>query len=184
LAAVAVRLHQSYDETGIAPPGGSKDKCLFTSLAVRDFLVQIGYRDATVRGCALMVYADDKLGQQIWSIGIGVRGQPEIEGKLNGHAVVTVPSLKLLIDTTVYQAQRKYWPDLPGMMALPYYEPHESGLFSAVNHEGDDRIIHMGWQDRPELPWRKSEDFRFRNSRRIACTKAMLEAFNGGLIDA
>jgi len=187
LAAIALRLHDSYDETGIAPPGGSKDKCLFASLAVRDYLVQIGYRDATVRGCALYIYANDKEGNQIWSLGLGVPGERDIEGKFNGHAVCTVPSLNLLIDPTVYQARRKYWPVVPGMIALPYYEPQHGGIralyglpiFSHVTRECDDRDVGMVWLDRPDLPWKKSEDFRVRNDRRIACTKAMYQTFNG-----
>ena len=185
LAAIALRLHDSYDEVSGFPAGASKDKCLFTSLAIRDFLVQIGYRDATVRGCALYVYADDRQGNQIWSVGIGVPDQAPIEGKFNGHAVVVIPSLNLLIDSTVYQAQRKHFGDLNGMIAVPYYEPQHGGIqklyglkiFSHVTAQLDDRDVNVVWLDRPELNWKKSEDFRIRNNRRIACTKAMLNAF-------
>lgn len=48
LAVIAARAHPAYDECSGVAGGASKDKCLFMSLAVRDFLVEIGYRDATV----------------------------------------------------------------------------------------------------------------------------------------
>lgn len=189
LAAIASELHPAYDRVSGVAPGASKDKCLFASLAIRDYLVQIGYRDATLRPCALYVYADDQQGNQIWSVGIGVPGQVEEEGKFNGHAVVVVPSLKLLIDPTVYQAQRpQHFGDIiPGMIALPYYAPQHAGIralyglpiFAHVTHEGENRNVAMTWLDRPDIPWKRSEDFRIRNDRRIACTKAMLQAFDG-----
>jgi hypothetical protein len=186
LAVVAAELHPAYDKVSGLPPGKSKELCLFTSLAVRDFLVQIGFRDATVRGCALYVYADDLKGKQIWSVGIGVPDQEPIEGKFNGHAVCTIPSLNLLIDTTIYQAQRpQYFGDLPGMMAAQYYAPQHAGLmklyrlpiFANAVARDEVRELNVIWLDRPDLPWKKSEDFRVRNNRRIAVTKAMLAAF-------
>src|ERR1700756_2078961 len=95
LAVIATRAHPAYDECSGGAAGASKDKCLFMSLAVRDFLVEIGYGDATVRRCFLYIAAEDRQGKEIWSIGIGAPGQlPEPE-KFNGHAVCTVPSLSL-----------------------------------------------------------------------------------------
>lgn len=188
LAAISLRLHESYDEVSGTAKGASKDKCLFTSLAIRDFLVAIGYRDATVRGCALYIYANDKEDQQIWSVGIGVPGEADIEGKFNGHAVCVIPSLNLLIDTTLYQAHRpQYFGDMPGMIAAQYYEPQHAGLmklyrlpiFANAVARDDVRELNVVWLDRPDLPWKKSEDFRIRNNRRIAVTKAMLNAYNG-----
>lgn len=185
LAVIAAHLHRSYDDVSGFAPGASKDKCLFASLAVRDFLVGIGFADATVRGCALFVYADDKQGKQLWSVGCGVPGERDIVGKFNGHAVVTVPSIKFMIDTTLYQAQRPQFVDLPGMAALPYYEPQHGGIralyglpiFAHVIAEHADRDVGVAWLDRPDLPWKKSEDFRFKNARRISVTKALCDAF-------
>lgn len=186
LAVVAAHAHPAYDACSGFPAGKSKDLCLFMSLAIRDFLVAIGYRDATVRGCALYVYADDRQGNQIWSVGIGVPDQTPIEGKFNGHATVFVPSINLMIDPTVYQAGRpQYFGDLPGMIAVPTYEPQHGGMrklynlpiFSHVTSIAEDRDVSVVWLDRPDLPWKKSEDFRVRNSRRIAVTKALVEAF-------
>jgi hypothetical protein len=185
LAVIAGHAHQSYDACSGFPPGASRDKCLFMSLAVRDFLVKIGYRDATVRGCALYVRADDKAGQEIWSLGLGVPGQADIEGKFNGHAVCVVPSLGLMIDMTTYQAIRPHWRDMiPGMTAAPYDTPRPERIiglqpFAGGMVELDDRTVIVAWLDRPELDWRKSEDFRMRNARRVAVTRAMMEAFGG-----
>jgi hypothetical protein len=187
LAAIASELHPAYDRVSGVAAGASKDKCLFASLAIRDYLVQIGYRDATARSCALYVYADDQQGNQIWSVGIGVPDQIEEEGKFNGHAVVVVPSLNLMIDPTVYQAQRSHFGDLPGMIALPYYAPQHGGIralyglpiFAHATAKQDDRVVSTVWLDRPDIPWKRSEDYRIRNDRRIACTKAMLQAFDG-----
>jgi hypothetical protein len=186
LAVIACHAHQAYDACSGFPPGASHDKCLFMSLAVRDFLVTIGYRDATVRGCALYVFADDKEGNQLWSVGVGLPDQLPIEGKFNGHAVVWVPSINLLIDTTVYQAHRpKYFGAMPGMIAVAPSEPQHGGIRSlyrlpvicSVASSEPDREVCVTWLDRPELPWRKSEDFRVRNARRIAVTRALVAAF-------
>src|ERR1700741_1545134 len=70
LAVIADRAHPAYDECSGVAAGASKDKCLFMSLAVRDFLVEIGYRDATVRSCFLYIAADDLQGKEIWWVGI------------------------------------------------------------------------------------------------------------------
>src|ERR1700741_948051 len=70
LAVIADRAHPAYDECSRVAAGASKDKCLFMSLAVRDFLVEIGYRDATVRRCFLYIRAEDGQGREIWWVGI------------------------------------------------------------------------------------------------------------------
>lgn len=187
LAVIADRLHPVYDELlrpeGFAP-GVGHDKCLFMSLAVRDFLVQIGFKDATVRGCALYIRADDHGGKELWSLGLGVPGLPDRDDKFNGHAVVTVPSLKLLIDTTMYQALRPHWLDsITGMAALRYHEPWHNQMIqqrptiAAFEVAHPDRTVMVAWLDRPELPWRKAEDYRIRHARRIAVTKALRAAF-------
>jgi hypothetical protein len=182
LAVIAAYTHPTYEDFGV---GTSKDKCLFTSLAIRDFFVAIGYTDATVRGCALYVYANDLQGKEIWSVGIGVPGQIDEPDKFNGHAVVTVPSLNLLLDPTMYQAQRSHWRDcITGMMAVAFYEPTDSSptwlnmpVISGASHEYDDRIVSVLWADRPELPWRKSDDFRVRNFRRKVVTNTLCKVF-------
>lgn len=183
MAAIAMHAHQAYDAGSGFRPGTSRDKCLFMSLAIRDFLVTIGYRDATVRGCALYIRADDKDDKEIWSIGIGVPGQPDEPDKFNGHAVVTVPSLGLMIDPTTYQAMRGHWREaVTGLMAFPFEAPKPATFYGLHPFAGgavelDDRKVLICWLDRPDLPWKKSDDFRVRNARRIAVTKALVEAF-------
>lgn len=129
LAVIGARAHPAYDECSGVAAGGSKDKCLFMSLAVCDFLVEIGYRDATVRGCFLYIAAEDQHGKLIWSVGIGAPGQEFSPEKFNGHAICTVPSLSLLIDTTIYQAIRPHWAGaVNGMAAIKYHRPWTNQL--------------------------------------------------------
>ena len=183
LATISARAHQAYWEcSGMV--GGAHDKCLFMSLAVRDFLVRIGFADATVRSCFLYINAEDNQGNEIWSVGIGAPGQVAVPEKFNGHAVCCVPSLQLLIDTTVYQAIRPHWLGaISGMVAIKYHEPWAKqrmrGCPSIAGAEIElpDRRVMMLWLDRPEVHWKRSLDFRQRNERRRYVTKAMIDAF-------
>jgi hypothetical protein len=183
LATVALALHPAYDAVSGLAAGAGHDKCLFMSLAVRDFLVQIGFEDATVKSCFLYVAADDLAGKQIWSVGLGAPGQEPVLGKFNGHAAVIVPSLDLLIDTTVYQAIRPQWCEtVSGMVAIRYHAPSTlviAGCPSIAGAELElrDRIVMMHWLDRPDLLWKREPDFRQKNDRRRAVTKALVEAF-------
>jgi hypothetical protein len=184
LAAIAARAHPAYDECSGFAPGTSHDKCLFMSLAVRDFLVRIGFGDATVRGCFLWINADDLQGKLIWSVGIGAPDQAPEPGKLNGHVVCTVPSRKLLIDTTAYQAIRPHWSEtVTGMAAIEYHAPCQDQVaygrpsIAGAEIELPDRRVMMMWLDRPELQWKRSEDFRVRSQRRRDVTEAMVQAF-------
>lgn len=184
LATIAAKLNEAYDQCSGIAPGGLHDKCLFASLAVRDFLVQIGYDDATVRPCMLYIDANDLEGKQIWSVGMGAPGQQDVPEKYNGHAVCTVPSLSLLIDPTVYQAIRPQWCDrVSGMAAIRYHKPWDSqrihGCPSIAGAEIalPDRMVGMLWLDRPDINWKQSPDFRNKNDRRRYVTKALCEAF-------
>lgn len=160
--------------------GQSKETCLFTSLTIRDFLVEIGFKDATVRGCGFYITAVN-----LWSLGLGTPGQPDTPDKFNGHAVVIVPSLKLMIDSTLYQAQRPQWNGaLSGMMAIPYHRPDQKlqlfnrpviAGYELSNDEGV--VVSMVWIDRPELQWKKSQDFRVRNARRRHVTLELVKAY-------
>jgi hypothetical protein len=184
LAVIEARSHAAYDECSGFPRGTSHDKCLFMSLAVRDFLVRIGFADATVRSCFLYIKAEDRQGKEIWSVGIGAPGQLPLAEKFNSHAVCTVPSLRLLIDTTIYQAIRPHWLDaISGMVAIKYHQPwanqHVYGCPSIAGAEIalPDRRVMMLWLDRPEVQWKRSLDFRQRNERRRYVAKAMIDAF-------
>ncbi|SIO49974.1 hypothetical protein SAMN05443247_06595 [Bradyrhizobium erythrophlei] len=184
LAVIAARAHPAYDECSGVAAGGSKDKCLFMSLAVRDFLVEIGFADATVRSCFLYIAADDLEGNQLWSVGIGAPGQRPTPEKFNGHAVCTVPSLSLLIDTTIYQAVRPQWcGSVGGMAAIRYHRPWPSQLIHGCRSIAGaetvlpDRRVMVMWLDRPEVNWKREIDFRQKNERRRYVTKTLREAF-------
>lgn len=184
LAVIAERLHPAYQERSGFPPGTGHDKCLFMSLAVRDFLVGIGFADATVRSCFLYIAADDLEGNQLWSVGIGAPGQVPDPERFNGHAVCAVPSLQLLIDTTVYQAIRPQWAGaVSGMAAIRYHEPWKNQhvercpSIAGAEIELPDRRVMMLWLDRPEVKWKREIDFRIRNERRRYVANALREAF-------
>lgn len=189
LAAIALKLHAAYDEVSELPPGAGYDKCLFMSLAVRDFLAAIGYADATVRACGLFVAAETiDEGEQIWSVGIGVPGQNDVPGKFNSHAVCTVPSLDLLIDTTLYQAIRPHWMGAITGMLVTNYTDHPFAkealatmygrpVICGAEKELEDRRVTMLWIDRPEVNWKREPDFRNKNERRRHVTRALVHAF-------
>lgn len=184
LAVIASRASAAYDERSGLARGAMGDKCLFASLAVRDFLVDIGFKDATIRPCFLYIDATGLDGKQIWSVGIGVPNQPTIHGKFNGHAVVTVPSLSLLIDPTVRQAVRPHWKDaLGGMAAIKYHDPNTNQLvhgrpaIAGAEVAFADRVVTVIWADRPELNWKQEPDFRDKNARRRYVTRSLREAF-------
>jgi hypothetical protein len=182
LAVIAGYLHESYDELPDVTKGHSKQSCLFSSLAARDFLVEIGFKDATVRPCGLIMRADGMDNKELHSLGIGIPGDPPKPEKFNGHAVVTVPQLKLLIDTTLYQAIRPAWGGaLTGMIACEYFPPASIKMFGRSPFAGGermlrDRVVGLYWLDRPELRWRREPDFK-RTPRRAAVTRALIEHF-------
>lgn len=182
LATIAAHLHPAYDASPDAEPGNSKQSCLFSSLAVRDFLVAIGFEDATVRGCGFVVRSSDMAGAELHSLGIGIPGDPDRLAKFNGHAIVSVPQLSLLIDTTLYQAIRPAWGGvIKGMIACPFEEPGDFKVYDRFPFAGGevelpDRRVNMLWLDRPELRWKREPDF-VRSTRRRAVTKALVEAF-------
>lgn len=184
LVAIATRAHAAYDECSGLAPGGLRDKCLFASLAVRDFLVQIGYSDATVRSCFLYIDAVNDKDEQIYSVGMGAPGQKPIPQKFNGHAVCTVPSLKLLIDLTMYQAVRPHWQGVvSGMAAVEYHEPrfnqliHGCPSIAGAQVPLSDRTVRIIWADRSDINWKQQPDFRQKNDRRRYVTRALMEAF-------
>lgn len=183
LAVIATELHPAYDRQPGVDRGHSKETCVFTSLCVRDFLVEIGYPDATGRPVAAIVRALDSNGKTLHSLGMGTRRLPEKEGKFNGHLVCTVPSLGLLIDATLHPAIRPQWGGaLRGMMAAPYHAPDDRFIIdgdkaiAGISIGGDDRVVEVAWTDRPDVKWKRGIDF-IRNDRRRAITRALVERF-------
>jgi hypothetical protein len=187
LAVIAAGLHPAYDELPDRKKvGNSKESCLFSSLAARDFLVAIGYRDATVLPCTMFARAD-RNGAEVHSLGIGVPGEADRPEKYNGHAVVVVPSAGILIDVTLYQAIRPQWQGaLTGMMALAYepdspYRVRELKQIAGMGFTSpcDNLAFQIAWGGRPDINWRRQPDMTDPHSlrRRRQVAKALREAF-------
>lgn len=182
--ALVDRVHDLYNGQPDVVSGFSRETCLFTSLAIRDFLVAVGFKDATVRGCAALVQAITLQGEDIWSVGLGMPGQAPIPGKFNGHAICTIPSIEFFIDSTLYPAIRPHWRDaLPGMLAGPYQAPllsnkiHGHHPIARAEMTFDDRRVEVIWLDRPELQWKKDIDFTVKSSRRRRIVEEMIRTF-------
>jgi hypothetical protein len=191
LAVIAAKLHPAYDaldniKKWPATRGNSKESCLFSSLAVREFLVGIGFADATVQPCTLFMRSE-RDGVELHSLGIGVPGDPDQPDKFNGHVAVIVPSENILIDTTLYQAIREQWQGaVSGMMAVrldlnSHYRLHElkqiAGMvFKAV---GEPVSFEIAWGDRPDINWRREPDATDPQSlqRRRRVAKALREGW-------
>jgi hypothetical protein len=95
-----------------------------------------------------------------------------------------VPSLWLLIDTTMYQAIRPHWAGLVGgMVAISYHKPwpnqliHGCASIAGCESVLPDRRVIVMWLDRPEVNWRQQIDFRQKNDRRRHVTKALRDSF-------
>jgi hypothetical protein len=181
--ATAARVHDVYNGQPDVLQNYSRETCLFTSLALRDFLVAVGYPDATVRGVTSLIRAEDKAGKEIWSVGIGVPGQPPIDGKFNGHAICTIPSLGFFVDPTLYQAVRKQWGGaLTGMIAGPIFgisgvKVLDRPVLAHAAVELPDRTVEVFWADRPELNWKKDIDFAVKTQRRRNISDELVRMF-------
>lgn len=184
LAVISVGAHAAYDALpdNVKPTGGSRDLCLFMSLAIRDFLVGIGYRDATVRTCGVVIDGQ-RDGVELRSIGIGMPGDPDRSGKFNGHAGVEIPSLKFLLDPTLGQAKRDRFPDLPGMMALPIVEVDPPIIFEGLKlltgFEREDGTLRVAYFDRSDIDFRRQLDYLDPRSRerRRAVARTLSQSF-------
>jgi hypothetical protein len=119
LAVIAAHLHPTFErQDWIKGPDWSKESCVLCSLTACDFLRSIGF-DANVRPCALVLRSEAD-GATLHSLGMGHPDSPLIiDGRWNGHLIVTLPREQVMIDTTLYPAVRPQWRgSLPGMLAL------------------------------------------------------------------
>jgi hypothetical protein len=142
---------------------------VLASLTVRDFLQGIGYRDASVRTVSAVLRAEQN-GKQLHSAGLGIpgHGQKPDERHFIGHVVAVVPSVKLLIDTTLYQVIRPAWEAaLTGMVATRYGPPSYGidvfGLHpfagTAIERAADGYLFTLLWLDwRRNKVWRDAPD--------------------------
>jgi hypothetical protein len=182
LAVISMHLHPAYDALPDSKPGYSRETCMFSSLAIREFLVGIGYADATVRTCALIARSYRAEKEQ-WSVGLGMPGEAPLPNKFNGHAVVNVPSLRLMIDPTLEQvARRKHMDMVPPMIACEYLlEPRPGKLpcFAGIGISQGEEGIGLHWGDRPDINYRRELDFTdpVSRARRRIVAKQLVAAF-------
>lgn len=145
----------------------SKTSCVLSSLTLRDFLFQAGFRDVEVRPVKTIMKAV-RGGEELNSVGIGYShgGKADI-GRWTGHMVVCSPSLNYVIDTTLFQAKRDAWPFLPGMMAVPIHNQQTiQEIFGLKTITGfkitvpeDDYSFEIIWLDDPtNTKWKEAPD--------------------------
>jgi len=192
LEVIAERLHAAYDELpDIKKIGNSKGSCLFTALTVRDFLHRIGFADAAARAGRLDVLATQAGELQKWI----TAGDPDEDWRQGSyHIVVEVPSEGIVIDPTLYQANRPQWHDwLPGMLALPLDRSDRVlsvskpisrkvavSQLASLSSEADDLRFEAVWSDRPDVNWRLLIDAKDKPSkvRRGRVAIALQQAFD------
>jgi hypothetical protein len=178
---VSSHLHQLY-----RPIFGeiSKNSCVLASLTVRDFLFRAGFRDVELRPVRVLMRAtrDDK---ELNSVGVGFsHGGNSATGRWEGHMAVYSPSLDMLIDTTLFQAQRDQWKFLPGMIAVPLRPAvGQQKIFDLdpitglnIDIPEDNYSFESVWLDDPKNhSWKDAPDRSKR--RREGVVNAMLDAF-------
>jgi hypothetical protein len=184
LAVIADQLHPTFArQPWIEHAAKSKESCVLSSLAVRDFLVAIGFIGAQVRPVAAAMRAS-RGGETLHSLGIGMP-QGAIDDKRprywNGHMVVTAESY--LIDTTLFRAARPQWPGLAGMIAMPAQAPYDDLVYGLKPVAGAGLPLDSGamfellYLDTPgNTSWQNGGDAR-EPWRRKAAVEAMRERF-------
>lgn len=185
LSVIATTLHTAFDT--VVVPGKSKESCVLCSLAVRDFLWQAGWKDATCTTVYMMIVATDPKGKEIWSLGVGdhtdipttVPAPVDTPERWSGHMVVEVPSAGIIIDTTMYPARReKYWPKLPGMAAvmIDHNGPISYGLkpVAGLAADGPEGSVRVVWLRQSNKRWQGAPDAV--RARRLPVVKHMLQA--------
>jgi hypothetical protein len=184
LAVIADTLHPTFArQEWIKSPDRSKESCVLSSLAVRDFLHSIGII-AEVRPVMLVMLAM-KGNETLHSLATGTPEQPDDDHGWAGHLVVTVPgATEYLIDTTLYPTIRPQWRGiLSGMMAVPTCRGFKVGDLSRISGfqvsdpADPEFIFEIVWADRPDnTRWKRGGDAR-QQWRRRAAVAAMRKRF-------
>ena len=190
LAVISEALHPTFDaQRWIAHSGKTKESCVISSLAVRDFLFKIGFRDVEARP-VFTVMRSLKDGTAVHSLGIGdesPRGSKALPGRWVGHMAVVIPSAGYLVDTTLYPAVRPAWPWLPGMIALPLADEGNivfgmKPLAGFQTPTGTGEAFDAIWLDQPANNlWRKGGDAA--RWRREAAVAALVARFGSWRAD-
>lgn len=177
-AVIAEALHPNFERLSLR----SRDSCVLSSLAVRDFLFKIGFRSAEVVPVVFVIRADQD-GKELHSLGIGDPYDKGVDaaGRWSGHMVARLPDEGFLIDTTLFQAARPQWPALPGMVLLPL-APSGQPVFGLSRISGfemtadDGRAVVGMWLEQPRNKrWRGAPDTGKR--RREPVVGALVERF-------
>lgn len=189
LAVIADSLHPLFDMVPALKPGKSKESCVLCSLAIRDFLFRIGFRDAEVVPVLMYLHAQrDSDGEILHTLGIGdpdhntARVQREANSRnWAGHMVVALPKTGWLIDATLYQARRPQWDGLSGMIAVQMNVDRQTdfwGLYPIAHLVERDagKTVTALWLDQPKNKfWRGGGDSIRR--RREAVVGALVDRF-------
>lgn len=131
LAVIVDQLHPTFaKQPWIEHKNKSKESCVLSSLAVRDFLWALSFLNAHVRPVATAMRAMRK-GEVLHSLGVGMP-DGEMYARTprrfwNGHLVVVVDGF--VIDTTLHRMRRPQWPKLAGMLALPLKPPTDELVY-------------------------------------------------------
>jgi len=177
-AVIADTMHPEFERYDL----NSKGACVLSSLAVRDFLFKIGFRSAEVVPVVFVIRAF-KDGDLLHSLGIGDPSgkDKDLPGRWSGHMITRLPHEGFLLDTTLYQAARPQWPELPGMVLAPlaYVVEPVFGLdVIAGFHKKTDDARHLDglWLEQPKNKgWRGAKDTLRR--RRAPIVEAMIKRF-------
>lgn len=190
LAVIAKHLHPAYRALPWIKGGHSEHACILSSLTVRDFLFRIGFHDAELAPVLFAIRAT-RGDEQLHSLGVGDPDPREHRkvGKESrgwpGHLVVKLPKAEWLIDTTLFQARRPQWPDLPGMMAVPLTPSNDPahrayGLFplsGLIGKADDGTDVDILWLNQPKNKWwRQAPDGRDKR-RREPVVRLLVEEF-------
>jgi hypothetical protein len=182
LAVIAEHLHPRFEAAGRFVPGISKRSCVLCALTVRDFLREIGFRDAQVVSVCALVFAE-RDGAPVHSVGVGHPANRVVTPtNWNGHLVTT--TCRYLIDATLYQAIRPQFLDLlPGMVAIPLRDCRaKSRAAGAALAPVDDPGFQLciTWEERPDnTAWRGGPDARDR-PRRAPIVRDLVKEFQNG----
>jgi hypothetical protein len=191
LAVIADTLHSSFDkQPWIQFPGKSKESCVLATMATRDFLWRVGFKEAQCCSVYFAIKAVDRKGKELHSLGMG--DHSKVPGmhrglrpdKWSGHLVVRLPKMGWIVDTTLYPVIRPQWSDLPGMIAMPYKRDEEHrcwgmATLASLSTSGGQGMVMMAWLDQIyNDDWKTAPDHA--KERRVEVIREMVQRFNGG----